>query len=499
MKRKGFTLIELLAVIVVLTIIALIATPIVRDIIDKNNKKSAEISMTNMEKAAELYFYNNQLLGEFKTARFVCKNGVCKDGSKQLDITGQNPDFGIITIDKNGNIVMDSFIVDGHSCTKLENGYSCDKAKKQEVFENSSNIVLNDRLNTSLYNYTIYGNSIQDGTPNLSENVSVESLGEYDAASGKYKIPVKVSGKNLFKESGSSLTLKNQGTLRTSTIAPDNEIILKPGTYKLTIFTSNAMNLKYRFMYSLLVTQEGTNKEFYLESSTVSTGGVFTVDKETKIRGVYVYLSGSDNASAQITINNIQLEKGNVATEYEPYIEPLTTNIYLDEPLRKIGDYADYIDFSSGKIVRKVGIQYFDGTENWVRTGSNGDGGSIFYLDNAVTNQPYYKNIMSNHFKNSDDTGSNATWLSGGGRFESSDNILASSKRLYLSTTATTLTQFKSWLGSNDVYVLYSLKKPLEKELELPNIKLFEDYSRLEIDAGIKPSGFGISYYKKIS
>ena len=40
MKKKGFTLIELLAVIVILAVIALIATPIVMTIIE-NTKKSA--------------------------------------------------------------------------------------------------------------------------------------------------------------------------------------------------------------------------------------------------------------------------------------------------------------------------------------------------------------------------------------------------------------------------------------------------------------------------
>ena len=40
MKKKGFTLIELLAVIVVLAIIALIATPIVMNIIKSAKKRS---------------------------------------------------------------------------------------------------------------------------------------------------------------------------------------------------------------------------------------------------------------------------------------------------------------------------------------------------------------------------------------------------------------------------------------------------------------------------
>ena len=53
--KKGFTLIELLAVIVILAIIALIATPIVLDIIDDSKKSSVKISADNYAKAVEYY------------------------------------------------------------------------------------------------------------------------------------------------------------------------------------------------------------------------------------------------------------------------------------------------------------------------------------------------------------------------------------------------------------------------------------------------------------
>ncbi|MCI8544918.1 MAG: prepilin-type N-terminal cleavage/methylation domain-containing protein, partial [Bacilli bacterium] len=40
MRKKGFTLIELLAVIVILAVIALIATPIILNIIEKARKSA---------------------------------------------------------------------------------------------------------------------------------------------------------------------------------------------------------------------------------------------------------------------------------------------------------------------------------------------------------------------------------------------------------------------------------------------------------------------------
>ena len=61
MKKKGFTLIELLAVIVVLAIIALIATPIVLNLINNAKKGAAEQSASIYIKEIENYMILNQL------------------------------------------------------------------------------------------------------------------------------------------------------------------------------------------------------------------------------------------------------------------------------------------------------------------------------------------------------------------------------------------------------------------------------------------------------
>ena len=62
--KKGFTLIELLAVIVILAIIALIATPIVLDIITDSKASAKERSIENIERAAKLY-----IVSEYETKK----------------------------------------------------------------------------------------------------------------------------------------------------------------------------------------------------------------------------------------------------------------------------------------------------------------------------------------------------------------------------------------------------------------------------------------------
>ena len=61
MKKKGFTLIELLAVIVILAIIALIATPTILGVIEKAKKGAAESSALGYIDAVEKQIAINAL------------------------------------------------------------------------------------------------------------------------------------------------------------------------------------------------------------------------------------------------------------------------------------------------------------------------------------------------------------------------------------------------------------------------------------------------------
>lgn len=53
--------------------------------------------------------------------------------------------------------------------------------------------------------------------------------------------------------------------------------------------------------------------------------------------------------------------------EIDSAMEPQIINIYLDEPLRKVPDASDYIDFEKGVVVRKLKVRTFAGDEAWTR------------------------------------------------------------------------------------------------------------------------------------
>ena len=107
MKRKGFTLIELLAVIVVLAIIALIATPIVMNTIKNAKKGAAERSADNYVKALE------QKVTEVRI-----------NGTKIFD--------GTYIVDENGNL-GGVYVVDQEICKSTPTYQNCEVGVEQKI------------------------------------------------------------------------------------------------------------------------------------------------------------------------------------------------------------------------------------------------------------------------------------------------------------------------------------------------------------------------------
>ena len=111
MKRsKGFTLIELLAVIVILAIIALIATPMVLKYIENAKEGSNDISAESILRAADNY-YAASLLDKNMTypKEFDLAN---KDDMAILGLKGDAPDEGILEIYSDGTTFIEAMYDD---------------------------------------------------------------------------------------------------------------------------------------------------------------------------------------------------------------------------------------------------------------------------------------------------------------------------------------------------------------------------------------------------
>ena len=127
--KKGFTLIELLAVIVILAIIALIATPIILNIVE-DSKKSA------VTESAKLYIagLQNRIASENMTREFnpsscTITNGNISCDGQSIDYTvdGQAPTSGTITFN-NGVISGYTLCISDYKVTKSGNNVTSEKA-----------------------------------------------------------------------------------------------------------------------------------------------------------------------------------------------------------------------------------------------------------------------------------------------------------------------------------------------------------------------------------
>ena len=110
MKNKnGFTLIELLAVIVVLAVIALIATPIVLNMVNTAKKGSAEASATTYIKAVEV-----EVLQKYMTEEKINDGDYYVGDLSDVKVKGTSPTNGIVSI-KKGNVESAKLCIDNYS------------------------------------------------------------------------------------------------------------------------------------------------------------------------------------------------------------------------------------------------------------------------------------------------------------------------------------------------------------------------------------------------
>lgn len=340
-----------------------------------------------------------------------------------------------------------------------------------------------------------------------------------------YKVPVVARGKNLFntRKVGGS-----QGVTRT--ILSDNSFIIntdssnagsKYATFALTAKLSQ--NTDYRF--SCILNSSGdinnlSQNRIYIRAKKldgawefIHYNGIYQGNQTNRLLQftfntgehtdytVYYYaaVSGGSELTNYIAIlTNIQIEYGKVTTDFEPYIdETYTTNIYLDEPLHRVGGYADYVDFGNSKIVKRVAIQEFNGSETWTKHTTTSEGYGVFRSDNLLTpliNSPNTATFMTHAVLT--DKGATADFVPGEYRFTASNGLIIGS-RLYVGATQTTIEEYTQWLAENKPVIYYPAANPVEEFIKFPQLPTLKGTTVYTIDTIIQPSKMEISYYSE--
>lgn len=156
-----------------------------------------------------------------------------------------------------------------------------------------------------------------------------------------------------------------------------------------------------------------------------------------------------------------------------------TFDVYLDEPLRKIGKYEDYIDFENRKVIRNIGARVFNGTESWkLETLS---GGTNCYMrlsdakgDNLVT---LYCN-KGKYYNSGNLTNDFAIRISTSGNFN------------YRYPNVSSISTYKQMLADwdaegNPLYINYALNTTREETIELHEIATLREETNYEISTSV--------------
>lgn len=305
---------------------------------------------------------------------------------------------------------------------------------------------LTDAATKRLNSLVIKGNSEQEGSTATSYE---PYTGGKPSPSPEYPQEIKavnklsgvMCGKNLFN---CNTYIKNNKQLK---------IIIKGGK---TLFRNNSIS-------------SGLNYKIYDINNNILGTFIslnFTATNPLKLPTNASYIEiKSDNPFRNLYIGYSS------NTTYEPYIGSIL-NYTLQNPLYKIGDVYDYIDFNRGKIIRNVGVVTFDGSDDelWNKYSNNVsmDGYSV-NVSNAIDTTPCICNKLLT-------TDAISTTLEEAIKVLNNTMYVVLNKIRGLNTTEL----FKSWLQSNPITVYYQLSTPTEEDIPtelLTQLKQLQTYS----------------------
>ena len=191
-----------------------------------------------------------------------------------------------------------------------------------EAYRKKTIKISDEHFGMAVYLIVYNGKTINNVTvkPMIEKGVDVTEYEPYG-----YKIPITVGGKNL-------LDLPEKFTFESF---ESKKVNIPAGQYTVS-WTSSILG----GTYSPTLRLPDNAKSFPFAASSGSWK--VTLTKPETI--VYFYSNGyslNDSTGVTSTVNGLMLELGEAATEYEPYKEPQTTNIFLNAPLG-IGESIDY-------------------------------------------------------------------------------------------------------------------------------------------------------------
>ena len=170
-----------------------------------------------------------------------------------------------------------------------------------------------------------------------------------------------------------------------------------------------------------------------------------------------------------------------------------TVNIYLDEPLRKCGEYADYVDYKNKKVIRQIGKYYITNEQTFNKYGVTDKGLYRYGLYPepsmvAGTRLLGFGNFLPN-LRQSWLQWDNETLHLG----QANSQIYIIVHNYYENDID--LYNYLSNNGTNDIYVIYILAEPIEEDINIEKIQVKKGTNIISAETVLEPSNIEAQYY----
>lgn len=320
----------------------------------------------------------------------------------------------------------------------------------------------------------------------------IVSAGKYDEVSGKYVIDVSVTGKNLIDVD----ELRNEnGYLKSSFTSSTKIKPFKVESGKKYLLVAKGKPLKTG-IYSSMYLGEDDLKYMNINTYVFTTGTgivMFSENKEFKkiliarktTTVTRVIIHGQNEIKDAYDVEELglfeMLDDDWQSVIYEPYKEPQTVKIQLDEPLRGIGEYKDVV--TKDGILRKIKEIVLDentGFETYWATLNK----TFAFISPAIKDATVINGtpnrLLCNYFK----------VLPAGFDRTDEEVCLLFNRRFHVrflkERNIDTVEKLKEWLKQNPIKIQYLLQEPVLEPFEnsLDSLHTNDGTTIITVDAG---------------
>lgn len=335
------------------------------------------------------------------------------------------------------------------------------------------------------FNLIVLEGDYSDVDFNMPYFEGIKSVGESEVTEeGKYPVKIRSCGKNIINLANITKKISGSqdhiGGWPSSYYYKNIDISHINGVHSVSAKNFvNGVSTKCKFILSKeeVIDDYNTHTDIYIQ--TVGKGTGFEINSDDKIDFTnYKFLhvtpsnaSSQDLQSLTISISDIQIEKGVVSTDFEPYQES-TQELLLNDPLRSLPNGVCDEITADGTEIRRIKKIIFDGSddEKWhinitnantfrFRLRMNTNSNKFFQPAGWCDTLPFYPN---NNWR------------------DDKDLIEFDPSYVSIRKSFTTVEEFKDYLKANPATVYYELAEPIiTKHNKNMNLKTFNSITHI--------------------